>query len=391
MKPFLLGMAAVCLLPSSLPAQSVFNVRDYGALGDDTGNDGPAIQQAIDAAAPGGGIVFFPSGTYRMTSGVTVPGGVTLEGVGWNANRIPSDRGSWIHITAPMFVPVTLQGDGSGARLLRFFHDQPFVPAAGEECPGTWEANADYPFTIEVDGSDVHLEDIALMSAARGVRQTGGSRLTIRRLGGQAFVAGIVIEESSGPAFISDVGFGTSFSSCQAVAEYSFQNLEVIVLYHSQHSTLRNITVFRAMNGLVLRSNVHGSTTGLQVTNFDCDRCEAGILVEADGAEATITNVDLKGDEFFQDDFGLRVDAENTTLRLDNVHVSSVGRSAIRVDGAGSQLFIDGLWAQFWSDTPGTPSAAVAAGPGASVSVGFTRLFGSPGSPTTAGTVELDP
>lgn len=49
----------------------VFNVRDYGALGNwngTTGNDDTAaIQSAINAAvAAGGGIVFFPAGNYRV-------------------------------------------------------------------------------------------------------------------------------------------------------------------------------------------------------------------------------------------------------------------------------------------------------------------------------------
>lgn len=46
-----------------------FNVRIFGALGDGTNLDSPAINQAIDAAAAqGGGTVFFPAGTYLSGS-----------------------------------------------------------------------------------------------------------------------------------------------------------------------------------------------------------------------------------------------------------------------------------------------------------------------------------
>lgn len=46
-----------------------FNVRDYGATGDGTTDDRLAIQAAIDAAgAAGGGEVYFPPGTYKLTS-----------------------------------------------------------------------------------------------------------------------------------------------------------------------------------------------------------------------------------------------------------------------------------------------------------------------------------
>jgi len=49
--------------------EEVFNVRDYGALGDDSNDDTAEIQAAVDAAeANGGGTVFIPKGTYKITS-----------------------------------------------------------------------------------------------------------------------------------------------------------------------------------------------------------------------------------------------------------------------------------------------------------------------------------
>lgn len=44
------------------------NVQDFGALGNGTNPDDTAIQNAINAAnAGGGGVVFFPAGTYKLT------------------------------------------------------------------------------------------------------------------------------------------------------------------------------------------------------------------------------------------------------------------------------------------------------------------------------------
>jgi polygalacturonase len=59
-------------------SQTSFNVKDYGAKADGKTNDAPAINKAIDAAAKaGGGIVFFPAGTYlsgsiRLQSNITI-------------------------------------------------------------------------------------------------------------------------------------------------------------------------------------------------------------------------------------------------------------------------------------------------------------------------------
>ncbi len=51
--------------PSPKNPQGVFDVREFGAVGDGQGLDTKALQAAIDAAASLGGIVYFPPGTYR--------------------------------------------------------------------------------------------------------------------------------------------------------------------------------------------------------------------------------------------------------------------------------------------------------------------------------------
>lgn len=65
-----------------------FNVQNYGATGDGTHDDTIAIQDAIDAAALAGGTTFFPSGTYKITSTLTMQTGVSLLGEGSEASVI---------------------------------------------------------------------------------------------------------------------------------------------------------------------------------------------------------------------------------------------------------------------------------------------------------------
>lgn len=77
------------------------NVRQFGAAGDGTTNDTPAIQAAIDAAnAAGGGIVYFPPGTYATTTGITLGNGT---------NSTPSSRDNKVRLVGASY--------GSGAGL----------------------------------------------------------------------------------------------------------------------------------------------------------------------------------------------------------------------------------------------------------------------------------
>ena len=66
------------------------NVKAYGATGDGSTNDTPAIQAAISAASSaGGGIVFFPEGTYSVNVTLDCKGdNIALQGLG---QRIDTD------------------------------------------------------------------------------------------------------------------------------------------------------------------------------------------------------------------------------------------------------------------------------------------------------------
>ncbi|HUB25263.1 MAG TPA: glycosyl hydrolase family 28-related protein [Tepidisphaeraceae bacterium] len=74
----LLFCAAAMAAPTTKPSAE-FNVRDFGAVGDGTTLDSPAINQAIEAAvAAGGGIVRVPAGDY-LSASIRLKSNVTLQ------------------------------------------------------------------------------------------------------------------------------------------------------------------------------------------------------------------------------------------------------------------------------------------------------------------------
>jgi parallel beta-helix repeat protein len=73
-----------------------FNVKDYGARGDNSANDTVKIQAAINAAAPVSGMVVIPSGTYLITQPLNVPANVTISGTGTIRQSSAGTYGLWI-------------------------------------------------------------------------------------------------------------------------------------------------------------------------------------------------------------------------------------------------------------------------------------------------------
>jgi len=67
-------------------ASITYNVKSYGATGDGVTDDTTACQDAIDAAeAAGGGIVFFPVGSYLVSGLVVNADNVIAAGAGWGS------------------------------------------------------------------------------------------------------------------------------------------------------------------------------------------------------------------------------------------------------------------------------------------------------------------
>ncbi len=62
---------------------SVFNVKSFGAVGDNMHDDSAALGKTLAAAKRnGGGIIYFPAGTYRLNGWFEIPHRVVLRGEG---------------------------------------------------------------------------------------------------------------------------------------------------------------------------------------------------------------------------------------------------------------------------------------------------------------------
>lgn len=116
-----------------------FNVKApvYGATGDGTTMDRLAIQAALDAAnAAGGGIVYFPVGTYRIDDYLSVYSNTMLLGTG---------HGSNIFTTSTVLTAIPFESafySTSMSALIYLVHDQSNMRVSNLWVKGAWVSGA---------------------------------------------------------------------------------------------------------------------------------------------------------------------------------------------------------------------------------------------------------
>lgn len=92
------GMPFPSLTRDEFTKTEIINVAIYGAIGDGISDDSSPISQAISNADDN--VVFFPSGTYRVSNNITVPSNVKL----WFANgaKLDIDSGEVVAINGKL-------------------------------------------------------------------------------------------------------------------------------------------------------------------------------------------------------------------------------------------------------------------------------------------------
>lgn len=74
--------------------QLLANVIDFGATGNGSNNDSPAVAAAIASLGGNAGVVYFPVGNYRLTATISLPAGVVLRGESAQNSRLLFDQSS---------------------------------------------------------------------------------------------------------------------------------------------------------------------------------------------------------------------------------------------------------------------------------------------------------
>jgi hypothetical protein len=355
------------------------DVRLFGAKGDGTTDDAPAIQRAIDSAcdpAMGkGGVVSFTSGVYRLGSpGLNVWDQVGLLGVGWETPEgqapIEGVNGSWLYVDQPGTSAITITGRGATVKDLAIAHAQP-LPTQDP----AW-APVDYPAAIAVRADDVRLENLLLRNPTRGIclfhspeRPIG--RITMERIWGQPLREGIRMDNVLDVVKIHNVHFWPFWSN--DVAMSTRVNATAFVSLRNDNPQFSDVFIFGYRTGFLFAASVNGVTSRFQISNVGLDATVLGIGVMGGGTTGQVTSLyQVAAGE--AEAYGLHVAADGVRMQLSNVRLTELGRSGVKVEGRRSTVLLENLWVDGWNQAgAGVPAVEVL--PGNTVCVGRSRFL----------------
>jgi hypothetical protein len=339
-----------------------FNVVDFGAKGDGTTDDTTVINKAIAAAASSstgktGNTVFFPAGTYCVTSSLEVPRGVSLEGVGWNTPGAEDNTfaGSWIFVDAgASFSPVTLSSSGAAVRDLGFNvcnQSTAGAPASAEPM-------------ILITGHNCLVEDVCLYNPYGGIYIVDGAQNVIRRVFGQPIQYGIKIDASKDTNYIDSIHFWTYWQgSGTPVGDYQLANGTAIGLFRCDNPLISNVFALHYSVGLSLSTGAKGEIPHkVHLVNADFDGCVTGIHIYSPGTSTDFASIEMSN-VTIQAPSGSGVPTGNgiwvqagsdyTMVQAANVQVTGSGGNAIEIGAEHVNFYGSNISIEHWSGSYG--------------------------------------
>lgn len=150
-----------------------YNVKFYGAKGDGTTDDTTAIQAVINGLPAAGGVVYFPAGTYKLSSALTVGTAVTLIGDGALTSILhqtsTTSNGIFLTEASTYVSDVTITAlqilgpsSGSGVGI---------YGSADADTQGVWRVNVDNVVVTSMGGNGIEIHN-ALVSVFNKVQSS---------------------------------------------------------------------------------------------------------------------------------------------------------------------------------------------------------------------------
>ncbi|MCE5251323.1 glycoside hydrolase family 55 protein [bacterium] len=341
---------------TSWASDTVYNVLDYGAIGDGRADNTMAFQAALDAAGKTGMTVYVPPRQYRFDGVLTIPDGVTLRGT-WEGPHLPDiQKGSALFIYAgrdhedsPPFL--TLNPNSVVKGLTLYYPEQKI----GDIHP--------YPWTIQRRGFRCSMIDLAIANTYNGIDcgtyPAGGQHL--RNIDMSALRRGVYIDRSYDIGRIENVHihpvswvYGDDKGRDRELWEYLLKNLEGFIIGKCDWEYMTNcFVIFTRVGFRFIEMELKpGQERGIAeqgnilITQSGADLCFQGVRVEKVQEHAGIA---FENCQFMS---GIEIENGNTgPVKLTNCGFWGVSRTgSVIVNNGQGTVILNACHFSAWDD-----------------------------------------
>jgi hypothetical protein len=351
------------MLPYSAHAQpadtaicdSVYNVRDFGAVGDGKNDDTRAFQEALDTVGrAGGGIVRAPRGTYRIAGNLTVPTAVSLAGT-WQyapAHAGIRDQGQVKPQYGTTLLAIAGEGTEDGPPFI-LLTTNAVLTGVVIHYPNQ-EPNAapkPYPYAVAMRGNNPAVIDVELLNPYNGIDASETQRHLIRNVHGQPLRRGIYVDQIYDIGRIENVHWNPWWSMHGPLIEWQRANGEAFIFGRTDWHYVLNTFCFGYRIGYRFIETPKGACNGnfLGIGADDCT--EACVMVEQSAPYGIlITNgefVSFRGPDPTMVVVGPK---HRGTVRFVNCAYWGPNQQIARIAGTGTVGFSDCTFMQWDKD-----------------------------------------
>jgi hypothetical protein len=296
--------------PTQRPGWIDVTLPPYSARGDGVTDDTGAFQRALsETGAAGGGVVFAPTGTYRVKTHLSIPPSTMLKGVFFGPSEVD------LHTRAPVTTgpgSMLLAEEGAGSDSGR-----PFVSLDGHDAaidgfiifyPNQISADppTKYPFTIGVgtdpgpDGpraQNATIQNVTLANSYNGIDlgTNESTRHYVNNVYGEPANIGIFVDKCFDNGRIENVQFNGNWASGdEAWKKFSYENGVAFLFYRSDAELMSNIVAWGYHVGMQFEhSPGHDDwSSSALISNVGLENTDLGILAKDAIGGVTIENLD---------------------------------------------------------------------------------------------------
>ncbi len=339
--------ATLSQLRRAVLADRGVDVRDFGALGNGTANDAPAIQAAINALGTAGGVVQFGPRTYRIASAITISStSVRLQGAGFAEGGQPGE-GTWLTVDQTGFTPFTFSGVAARGSVVR---DMAFRQSHTAPQDAAWApTNYDFLFRVTDCLGGVDFDNVMLSGINRGILVRNSGRTDFRRIRGQVFTTGIEIDEGYDTSRILNLHLWPFFSANNNVVRWQQANGDALVFRRCDGVFVDQAFVLGYRSMFRFTSSAAGYTQKFSIGQAYADFVRHGIWVEAAGTDGQIDAMTVQCEIFnaggapLPGSFGIYVNTNSSRVQVGSLRIDDAEDNPIRIEGHSNRLDIGAL------------------------------------------------